>query len=359
MQVTRTWWTVGTVAAIALACGVRSGFDDNPQTRACTPCGTTCTNTQVDPTNCGACGVACKQRELCSSGACSLSCGGGTTLCNGACVDTQVDPANCGACSVVCKQGELCSRGACGLSCSGGTTLCNTACVDTQVDPVHCGACGISCASHRVCAQGSCVCDTHGTLCNNDCIDTTNDPKNCGACGNVCSGVNNATATCSAKACGFKCDSGFLDCNGKSGDGCEVNADTDTKNCGSCNNVCPDNLPACVAGKCVLPQGCAIVNNVVWCMDNQIGRSCETICTAFGIGNPTISDQSWFDAQSTQPLCTQLGQAFGLGFMDIANYSYACAEVQNGMIQCSTFVGCPSYHRTDCDTGLAGICPCR
>src|SRR5262245_15488323 len=46
----------------------------------------------------------------------------GATECNGACVDSDFDPQNCGACGVACAPTELCSQGTCGDACSGGTT---------------------------------------------------------------------------------------------------------------------------------------------------------------------------------------------------------------------------------------------
>ena len=63
-------------------------------------------------------------------------------------------------CGRVCAAGEVCSQGACALSCGGGTTLCGAACVNTQNDPRHCGACGTACPARAnataVCANGAC-----------------------------------------------------------------------------------------------------------------------------------------------------------------------------------------------------------
>lgn len=52
-------------------------------------------------------------------------CAGTATLCDGDCVDTRTDRTNCGACGVTCKNGATCSKGACvggtgGSSGSGG-----------------------------------------------------------------------------------------------------------------------------------------------------------------------------------------------------------------------------------------------
>src|SRR5262245_60819586 len=45
----------------------------------------------------------------------------GSTLCNGACTNTSFDPQNCGSCGHACNQGEVCSAGNCGTTCNGGT----------------------------------------------------------------------------------------------------------------------------------------------------------------------------------------------------------------------------------------------
>src|SRR5690242_8862931 len=90
-----------------------------------TLCNGICTNTSFDPINCGSCGHACNQGEVCSAGQCGASCSGGTQVCNGACVDTQFDPANCGSCGHACAQGQYCSGGNCASQCLGGTQNCN------------------------------------------------------------------------------------------------------------------------------------------------------------------------------------------------------------------------------------------
>jgi hypothetical protein len=71
-------------------------------TNADCPSGETCTNFNCE---CGTSGQSCAQ---------------GFTCCNGECRNTQTDRANCGACGHACRQVEVCHEGACGIACPGG-----------------------------------------------------------------------------------------------------------------------------------------------------------------------------------------------------------------------------------------------
>ncbi|MBE7483516.1 MAG: hypothetical protein HS104_26495 [Polyangiaceae bacterium] len=189
-----------------------------------TDCNGTCTNTEFDPTNCGACGTACATGEFCSQGQCAGQCLG-TKNCGGKCVDTDTDPANCGACGTACPTGQVCSVGVCGVSCTGGATKCGTECVDIQSNPNHCGGCAAACPSGQVCSAGACStsCGTGYTKCGNSCVDVKNDKNNCGACGTVCP----SGQACLQGTCG-SCDVNTTDCDGdgfagkNEGDCCEV-----------------------------------------------------------------------------------------------------------------------------------------
>ncbi|MBI4701343.1 MAG: SBBP repeat-containing protein [Deltaproteobacteria bacterium] len=116
-------------------------------------------DTALDPANCGACGNACAQGELCSAGNCGLECAGGTTKCGSACVSTQNDPAHCGGCGKACAGGEACSAGKCVLACGQGLANCGGKCVDTQSDAANCAGCGKACAG--TCAGGACHSGLH------------------------------------------------------------------------------------------------------------------------------------------------------------------------------------------------------
>jgi hypothetical protein len=80
-------------------------------------CGDTCVGTQTDPKNCGSCGSACTQGNVCVAGSCM--CPAGAVTCNGACTFLAGDPANCGACGNACGAGNVCSNGNC-FACTGG-----------------------------------------------------------------------------------------------------------------------------------------------------------------------------------------------------------------------------------------------
>jgi predicted secreted protein len=61
---------------------------------------------------------------------------------------------------------------------------------------------------------------------------------------------NGATASSSITVKTKSCASGTGNCDGKAGNGCEVNLDTDSNNCGACGNQCPNNKPYCKSGSC-------------------------------------------------------------------------------------------------------------
>jgi len=162
-------------------------------------CGDACADPQTDRMNCGACGTACADGEVCSMGACALSCETSLTDCSGSCRDVQSDRANCGACGTACVSGEICEAGACVLSCPSGLAACGGTCRDYQTDSNHCGGCDTSCAAGELCSSGSCVasCSDGQTACSGSCINTNYNPAHCGACDNACAGGS----TCSGGTC--------------------------------------------------------------------------------------------------------------------------------------------------------------
>lgn len=163
-------------------------------------CGNTCRDLQSDRAHCGACGAACPQPAgatvACVNAACTLTacadptyrdCDGNAA--NGCEMNIVSDRNNCGACGVRCGARQMCTAGRC--VCQTGTdNLCGNACYLFN-DPLNCGACGRVCSDRQTC-NGSCVdCqpDTSTATwrrCENRCVDTMSDGANCGACGNVC-----------------------------------------------------------------------------------------------------------------------------------------------------------------------------
>ena len=112
--------------------------DGGPDTGGTCPtgqdlCSNKCTDTQIDPANCGTCDHACEAGQVCSAGQCGLTCQSGLINCNGKCVDPLLDNTYCGAsgdCAgandgATCQSGEVCSAGQCGLTCQSGLINCN------------------------------------------------------------------------------------------------------------------------------------------------------------------------------------------------------------------------------------------
>ena len=129
-------------------------------------CSGVCVNIQTSKSNCGGCGVACQApanggATACVGGACQPTCAAPLGLCNAradagasglACTDTSVEPVNCGACGQVCAPQQTCTAGVC-TSCPAGELQCptavpgRTACKAVLSDNLNCGGCGAVCAT--------------------------------------------------------------------------------------------------------------------------------------------------------------------------------------------------------------------
>lgn len=72
--------------------------------------------------------------------------------------------------------------------------------------------------------------------------------ESCGACGVRCAAVH-AQAACVDGKCEIACFSGFADCDGHPGNGCEVDLSRDRAHCGACIKHCGGAY--CEAGRCV------------------------------------------------------------------------------------------------------------
>jgi hypothetical protein len=242
-------------------------------------CGSTCTNKQTDPSNCGMCGKVCAGPDggagaaTCTAGACTLGCSGSTPdNCSGGCVSLASDPDHCGMCSTVCAGpttsgtgAAACTAGAdggaaCSLSCTGSTKqACAGDCVD-PTEPAHCGSSCLSCPGPSTGAgSGSAVCtvgDAGPGVCSVLCTTTDSqqcavsgggvacfaptDLGNCGKCGNACaappSGQGLAACTGAPLNCGVTCNSGYHQCvTGAAPDGdCLSNGDVPSQTSDPC-----------------------------------------------------------------------------------------------------------------------------
>ena len=177
------------------------------------PCGEICVDTRADEANCGGCGLACPDGQLCRSGQCAAVCPAGYLLCGGGCVDPLTSRTHCGAsgdCAanpgVDCATGEVCGNGVCAVSCPAGQLDCGGRCIDPLTDRTFCGATndctgadvGVTCAAGQVCATGACAvsCPAGQLDCGGRCIDPFTDRTFCGATDD-CTG-SDVGVTCSS-----------------------------------------------------------------------------------------------------------------------------------------------------------------
>lgn len=123
-------------------------------------------NTTSDSNHCGACGKQCKlsnATSVCTGGSCAIKkCNfGGWDDCNevaadGCEINLAIDTKNCGACGNACTQGQVCQNGLCSGGCGNGFTQCGNACTNINTDPANCGGCGKACPQGQTCGNGAC-----------------------------------------------------------------------------------------------------------------------------------------------------------------------------------------------------------
>jgi len=253
------------------------------------------TNINTDKNNCGSCGNKCNlpntSEVICDMGRCKIvKCATGFANCdnndlNGCEVDLTKDPNNCGSCGNMCNQNASCVNSNC--QCNTGYMNCNSKWTDgcevnIYSDPFNCNGCGNVCnlpnVDINVCNMGICYVGTckwnYGNcdgLQNNGCEANLNtDSNNCGSCNNKC----NQNALCASGSC--QCNAGYANCNGSWGDGCEINTTNDPYNCGGCNISCYS-YPQVKTANCVSSQ-CVILscNSPYANCDGYVTNGCET-----------------------------------------------------------------------------------
>lgn len=272
-----------------------------------------CSDLDVDPLNCGACGTVCDTAngEMCLDGVC---CASGQVNCSGTCINPVDDEANCGGCGTVCTANQTCTNGACTNDCTGTEMNCGTApgtCVDTMTDPDFCGDCNTACSPGTACVGGTCQCDTPDT-CSGTCTNTNNDPANCGTCGTMC----DVGDVCNNGVCTTSCASPTTNCSGSC-----ANVTNDPFNCGQCGTVC-DAGEVCNAGSCTTTctsptttecnGACANTStDVANC--GSCGNACALGATCSGggcacpIGSPDICDGACTNDQTDEANCGGCG----------------------------------------------------
>ncbi len=213
------------------------------------PCGNDCNdmNPQINPMHPEVCnGIDDNCNGMIDEGLGNISCG------VGACHNTVSACVN--------GQPNMCTPGTPSPeTCNGIDDDCNGA-VDDGLPPTTCGtgACQNTVPS---CVNGqpnTCTPLPPGPeICGNgiddDCDGMVDEqPCNC-TTSSQCPGAQNATAACQGGMCTIQCNAGFLNCNGNNADGCEVNIQVDSNNCGGCGHVCAaPNASSmfCAAGTC-------------------------------------------------------------------------------------------------------------
>ena len=249
----------------------------------CQPGLVDCSGTCIDPlTNrllCGAtedcaglnAGERCAAGEVCTAGACELSCPDDLVGCGHHCIDPRTHPAFCGAegdcdgerMGEACAPHEACVAGDCVLACPDDLVACDGACVDAQSDPLYCGAHGDCqdgdrgevCGAEQFCAAGTCFsyCAPGLGICEGVCHDLLNDPERCGGCDVSCPQAANASPICIGGECGHACEPGWGACVGDPNDGCATDLSTDVNHCNGCGFSCPhrpNSTRSCAGGSC-------------------------------------------------------------------------------------------------------------
>ncbi|MGD0676093.1 MAG: hypothetical protein ABSC94_11775 [Polyangiaceae bacterium] len=134
----------------------------------------------------------------------------GFTVCSGTCTDTESDNRNCGACGAQCTlSNQICSGGMC--TCASGYHVCNGEC--SSNDSIL--SCGTSCTTcifptggtFLTCTNGVCgSCDSLSTLCGATtqtpyCANLLTNAANCGGCGQACFGGDGGYGSCVDGGC--------------------------------------------------------------------------------------------------------------------------------------------------------------
>ncbi|CAG8509920.1 13361_t:CDS:2 [Dentiscutata heterogama] len=88
------------------------------------------------------------------------TCRKGLKLCDNTCADITCDDKNCGFCGNACIDGQICKKGKC--ICPHGLTRCDGTCVNTTSDNQNCRSCGNACLSNQACVNGRCICNISG-----------------------------------------------------------------------------------------------------------------------------------------------------------------------------------------------------
>ncbi|MDP3274133.1 MAG: FG-GAP-like repeat-containing protein [Deltaproteobacteria bacterium] len=381
-----------------------------PEIACTTMCGGSCTDTNIDPRNCGACFRDCANlmgvdpaRARCMAGFCQIrdACMPNRGDCNNDATDgCETDlgtAANCGVCGTACVEpSPICTMMAgggptgfrCGTGCVAPTAdRCASRCVDFQTDSRNCGSCGTVCPT-AINGTGACVAGRCAVMCNpgfgdcdglatNGCETSTNTSTvHCGTCGNVCPGIMGATPACNTGVCGIRCTTGTGDCDMNPANGCETNITNQPQNCGACGRVCgaaPNAMPTCSSNicsfACMTGFGNCDFSSINGCeadlsTNARACGACGRICTTPANAVATcVSSACSFTCAANFGDCNMLGTdgceaAFASNVLHCGACNNACPTPANGTPLCTAGT-CGARCTTgfgDCDGNAANGC---
>lgn len=232
-----------------------------------------------------------------------LQCSAGLTLCGSSCSNTQTDFSNCGMCGRACTAGQYCASG----SCQALPTMCTpTSCPASHYCNLASNKCEFGCQTNQNCGNGQicdpmrnvCVCPTGSISCGGGCV-PVNTVTACGAQCLSCSGGPNSIPSCTNGACDFTCAAGYHRC----GNQCVSNFDALT--CGTRCDACttpPNATPTCDGNDCGFVCATGFHQCGTDCVSNFDVATCGNSCTACPV--PANAIAQCMSAGGGQPACT-------------------------------------------------------
>ena len=177
-----------------------------------------------------------------------------------------------------CPSGLVCVSGSCVASATDGGTASDggtSADGGSACDP---SACTAPAHGTATCSAGACAftCDTGYHACGSACADDTS-PDTCGTACTPCSPPAHAAATCSAGACGFACSTGYHACGSACAD------DTAPATCGTACTPCPTPTHAtatCDGTACGIQCSAGYHDCGGACVPDDSTSACGASCTA-------------------------------------------------------------------------------
>lgn len=360
-----------------------------------------CETPTTTESSCGACGVPCAPANAtgdCASGACRVAtCLPGFADCNMSPADgceTRLDTlTDCGGCGRACSPAGAigdCSTGTCRIgACDPNRGDCDAraenGCETLLTTNSDCGACRASCAPTGGigdCSTGTCrltTCTVPGIadcdmVSSNGCETNTRTLTNCGGCGVTCSHTNGVSA-CDSGTCTLAgCASGFGNCDGLAGNGCEQRLNT-VAHCGACGSVCTvaNGTGDCSSGVCRVAScnpgfgncdgddanGCEQPLNTLThcggcgavCSLANAGQSCSTGACLITACNSGFGNCDALQSNGCEQTLTTLTHCGGCGVPCArANGSASCGSGSCTLTSCNAgFSNCDGVESNGCE----------